>query len=417
MTSERRTLAILGAMGIVLFTLLALFLLRFERRSVEVPITSGPARTNHYLAAVRLFEAMNLEVRPIGNIQLDPLPPADGTLFFPQNRAGMRDARSNQLHNWVASGGHLVVVTYAAFEDGDEDAILDPLGLRQYIDQSLPDRSLDEEEMDLSTEPGGLEEGAAAPPPRGAFETSRCGSVGARLETGSSEELLVEFDARFRFIDTAERAYWTCEGASGIHLVQIREGAGLITALTDAGFLQNEWIERRDHAELAYRLATALGRKGPVVVIYDSAWPGPIRLLWEHAWMVVISLSSVLIVWVWKVSRRYGRRQPDDPPERRRLMEHIEAAGWYYYRSGAAPRLLAEVTADLIERLRMRHPGWAGLSSSELHTRLAQISSLPVERVQHALKNSRGAINAAPRLREDDLVEAVAIMEQIRKSL
>jgi hypothetical protein len=117
-----------------------LFLTCFERGSEPVYRgASAEARRNHYLAFERLLEQMGHRVTVIeGPEELEAaLPSVWGTLLYPANRMTLGEERSERLLRWVASGGHLWVVTWTLWDDDARrpDFILDALDVRQYASQ------------------------------------------------------------------------------------------------------------------------------------------------------------------------------------------------------------------------------------------------------------------------------------------
>ncbi len=377
----------LWALGAALFALAAAaFFQFFEKRSFDFDVGyQGEAARNPYLAAQRLLERMGLEVRSLKLAELVALPPTDGTLLLPTPRATLSAQRSRELVDWVVAGGHLLVVTWTLWDEENRrgDPILDPLDFRQYAQ--------------LEPESDGAE----------GFVADEVARVPV---TGRDEPLEVIHDPRFRFEDAAGRATWFVEDANGMHLVQTEVGDGLLTALTDDYLLTNFRISQRDHAELVYRLARAGGRGGPVWIVFAEEWPGPWQLLWENGWPVVVTLALLVFAWIWLRALRFGPMLPDPPRDRRSLMEHVEAAGRFHWKHGAGAQLTESVRGALMDRVRLRHPAWLELPPAELHERLAAISDVPRERIDHAL-----AFRAD--LGPERFAQNVAIMEKITRAI
>ena len=395
------TLALVGSA-------VALFFAFFEKRSFEVPIgLRGEAVRNRYLAAERLLASMGLETRSFESpAELGGLPPTDGSLIIPTPRHTLDDETSRAFVEWARAGGHLVVLTWTLWKDEGRrrDVILDPLGVHQFL-------LFEPVELEPDGEQPEGAEGEPEPPP---------GEIGRRIliwdavasapVESRAEPLELRFDPHYRMDDSEGRASWSASDQNGTHLAQMPLGAGWLTALTDDYFLANEHIGELDHAELVYRLARAGGRSGPVWLVYSEDWPRPFALLVEHAWMVLVSLAALTLGWIWWASRRFGPLRPDDPLERRRLMEHIEASGRFHWRHGGALVLLEAERAAMLERLRVRHPGWLELTPRELHERLAELSGIPRERIDQAL-----AFRASPQ--PERFAKNIATLEKVRRSL
>jgi len=393
-----------------------LFFSSCEKRSIEVPRGyKGEASRNPYLAAQRLLERLGTPVSSFRElpIALD-LDPREATLILPTPRRSLGRARARELMRWVEDGGHLIVVSWQLFDDENRfpDLVLDPLGVRQYLNES------DE------PEPEAPEPGEPEPPDEPAPGVTKASATQAEAEEDEPElaravfpdraaPLEVEFDPEYRIeLDAeAEDARVSEIGdANGVHLVTVRAGRGVVTALTDDYFLTQPVIADWDHAELVYRLTHFAGRSGPVWIVFGDEFPGALALVWRHGWMVVASAALVLALWLWSASRRFGPIEPDPPGERRELMEHVRAAGRFQLRSGAARGLLAATRDALLERLHERHPSLATLSPAAQAEHLAGLSGLPRESVARALAFGSEADSSR-------FVQDVAILEKIRRSL
>ncbi|MEX2205105.1 MAG: DUF4350 domain-containing protein [Myxococcota bacterium] len=414
-------------------TLVALFFLSCEKRAIEIPRGySGEAARNAYLAAQRLLERLGTPVRSFADLSgLAELPPEDGTLIVPTARRALGKARARDLLDWVERGGHLVVVSWQLFDDPERepDLVLDPIGVRQYLNESSgeePEREAPESDAP-SIEPPPRPPAPQPParPPVGPPPlVTMASNVSDEEEPPGPEVALVylpdrelplevEFDPAFRFeVSEAanDTAVFEIADANGAHLVTVRRGQGYVTALTDDYFLTQPKIADWDHAELVYRLAHFAGRAGPVWIVFGDDYPGALALVLRHAWMVVVSALVLLALWLWSASRRFGPLAPDPPRERRELMEHVRAAGRFQWRRGAAPALLQATRDALFARVRERHPTIASASPAEQAASLAELSGLPREGVARALAFRTDS--EASRFAQN-----VATLEKIRRSL
>jgi hypothetical protein len=299
-------------------------------------------------------------------------------------------------------------LTWTLWDDESRtpDPILDPLGVRQFM---LSEPNGEGEQHAASDDGVELPAGVAEEPAFGQRTLVR--DVIARVAVSDREgPLEIEFDPYYTMDDAEGRASWEASDENGTHLLQIPVGAGAITALTDDYFLTTLQIAALDHAELVYRLARQGGRSGAVWIVTDEDWPRPWTLLVSHAWMALISLGVLVAAWIWSSSRRFGPLRADDPLERRRLMEHIEASGRFHWRHGGAAALLEAERSALLERVRVRHPGWLELQPRELHGRLAHLSGIPRERIDQALAFRRDS-------QPERFARNVATLEKIRRSL
>jgi len=398
--------------------LVALFFLSCEKRAIEIPRGyRGEAARNSFLAAQRLLERLGTSVESReGLSSFAALPPTDATLIIPTPRRTLTEHRAAELLDWVERGGHLVVVSWQLFDDQNRspDFVLDPIGVRQYMNEPAAEAAPDDDA------PGGDERA----PGESTSPVTEASAADLEAEEPEPElarahfpdratPLEVEFDPEFRFeldLVAAQARSFEIADANGAHLVTLRRGKGIVTALSDDYFLAQPTIGDWDHAELVYRIAHFGGRDGPVWIVFGDAYPSALTLLWRHGWMVVASALLVLALWLWFASRRFGPLAPDPSLERRELMEHVRAAGRFQWRRGAAAALLAAVRDAVLARLRERHPSFAALMPAEQAERVAELSGLSSERVLYALA-FRNDIEA------DRFAQDVATLEKIRRSL
>jgi len=418
----------------------AVFFACFERREVAVPQgASAEARRNRYLALGRLFERMGHPVAMHEDIaQLANLPAPPATVFLPLNRLAFGAARSQALLDWVARGGHLVVVTYTVWgqsgadqagaddaggSDADEeviaygrpDLLLDRFGLRQR--QRAPLEAVAEAARSGGEPPDSEEDGADAPEPppslgelfTGKWGAARTETAYATLDVGS-EPLELEFAANFWWEDTEGAAVWSVGGASGPHLVEVAHAAGTIAALTSDEPLVNATIGDADHAEFLVRwVRDGREARAPVWIFFEEDWPSLLTLLVRHARPALVAGAALFLLWLWSSLWRFGPALPAPDPARRRWLEHLEAAGRFHWRQDRGAVLLGALRDELARELGRKRPAWSRLSERECRERLAHASGLSLEEVAHALQGAARAPRA--------FSSAVRSLERIRAAL
>ena len=421
----------------------------FEKRMVDVSSAdSAAARRNRYLALGRFLEKMGHEVELAAEIgKLDELPAPPATVFFPLPRATLGEKRTRALLDWVARGGHLVVVTYTIWETPEgakagakevlqpgsrPDLLLDPFGLRQ---RSKPVEEMVGETVTAALEPSGEaakddaedgdeddagdDEDAAAEPSAAPLDVGdlltgkwRPGNVESAWAwfDDEGEPLEVEFHAGFWWEDPDGVAIWTVEGDSGVHLVELEHGAGVISALTSDEPLANDSIGNLQNAQfVATWLRHGRAARAPVWIFYEGEWPGLFALLRQHAAPALIGAGALLLLWLWRSFARFGPLLPAREAARRSWLEHLEAAGRFHWRQNRGAALLATLRDELGRELARKRPAWSRLPERERIERLAQASALPAEHVAHALL---GTPNGAK-----GFVSAVRALERVRAVL
>jgi uncharacterized protein DUF4350 len=385
----------------------ALFFASCEREEIEVPRGyEGLAARNHYLAAERLLDRMGMPAQSFDDVGvLSSLPSPSSTLIVPTSRRSLDAQTSERLLEWVSDGGHLIVVSWQLWDDPHRtpDPILDPVGVHQFLNDS----------DEGSDSPGQVSD----PPPPGDSGDGGDDADEPPLADAEfpdrDEPLELRFDQRFRLeLDEAASPELILEAGddAGSHLVTLRHGKGLLTALSDDYFLTQPQIGDLDHAELLYRLTRLGGHRGVVWIVYGDRFPSVWELVLRHGWMVALSAAALLALWLWSASRRFGPIAADPAPERRELMEHVRAAGRLEWRRGAAAALVAAVRSALLARVRERHPNFQSQTPSEQVTRLAALSGLPQERIADALAFGQD--------REPGrFTQKIALLEKLRRSL
>jgi Domain of unknown function (DUF4350) len=400
----------------------ALFFATCEKEEIELPRGYvGAAARNHYLAAEQLLERMGMPARSFGDVGvLSTLPPVSGTLVIPTPRRALDPHESERLLDWVARGGHLVVLTWELGDDPkrNPDPILDPVGVKQYLNvASDSGESGGEGEVAPAPEPGpGVE---PEPQPETPGDAGEGGDEDAEAPIAEVEfpdretPLEVRFDPRFRLeLDESARDALILEIAddAGTHWVTLRHGKGLVTGLTDDYFMTQPQVGELDHAELVYRMSRLGGHRGPVWFVYGDQHPSVLQLVWRHGWMVAASALALLLLWLWSASRRFGPIAAEPATARRQLMEHVRAAGLLQWRRGGGGALVAAVRDAVIQRMRERHPGFESLTPSEQARRLESMSGVPEAKVADVLAFRSESDPAR-------FTAKIAILEKLRRSL
>lgn len=366
----RRALAI-GLVVALLAGLAALWASRnLERVEEEVELGyRGPARTNPYLAAQRLFARLGV---PTATGRAGTLPPPGHVLLLLGPRRPMTRDRSSETLSWVAGGGHLVLTA----PGGDvADPLLQALGLGVTASSGTGDEPVD----------------AAAP-----------GEPSAPVRVPLSP----------RLTDAAGGALRTVASARGIFLVTKRHGLGTVTVLSDSEFLTNRTIGDEAHARVAWSLLTGPGGKPPggASIVFRDEMPSLLSLLLAHAWAAAVAGAALLALLLWQGAARFGPPVPDPPVDRRSLREHLDASAAWLFRRGQAATLVDAARESFFRRLEVRQPAWARLPRKELITRLAGRAGVPLGRLDRAL---HGPVGADPQ----SFVTTVQTIEAVRRCL
>ncbi|MEA3412643.1 MAG: DUF4350 domain-containing protein [Pseudomonadota bacterium] len=359
-----------------------LFFNTFERREEDVNVGyRGEARSNELLAAERFLGAMALEVDRLGSAgRLGETLPAESVVVMVRRRASDSPQGVARRLDWIEAGGHLVVAARHHIPPGWEE-VEGPV--------AVPDDLLDALGIEVVT--GFLSEEQAAEATVPAVE----------LADGDGF-VEVDFDPAWRLQVTDAADAVTHAGEFGIHVVRSPRGEGKVTVLSDMDFATNEAIGRADHAEFLWRLLRT--ETEPPRRIWFMAPENMAAFwvrLWHRSWMLIASLALLLVAWIASAAPRFGPLVPTPVPGRRSLIEHVDASGRYYWRSGGGDRLLGAVETALLREAGHRRKAVCARLNAALGSRHDESSPFP---------SDAGS-------REAPFTNAVNAMETIRRHL
>lgn len=455
-----RSVLITALVVVVLAAAGTWFYFNFELRDQRIHIGyDKKARSNPYLAAEYFLARTGTRVYEVPSLlTLQSLPPTDDTLFLNTPRTTL-DARLRQrLLDWVHAGGQLVVVSWTLAETPDStgkgkpgtsaehDALLDPLGVRQYMNE--PDEDDDKDCAQASTRDAGApptqktspdspgpksgakpakttSEPAAEPisgtsPAPGTDSSTSSGAqknpppcqppAVVRVGSSTGEKLKVYFNPRFYLEDENDAASARVGDEAGLHLLHYRLGDGGITVLSDDDFMRNPTIGQGDNAAFLWHIAHWSRDDNAVWVVLSDDMPALPAWLLAHAQPALIALALLLVAWLWQAMRRFGPPQPAAQPVRRSLREHLLASGRFLWQHGHQARLLEDCRLALRRRIEAVQPGWVTLTPAVLAERLAALTGLPVEDIKTALSQPA-------RRNEHEFTRLVDTLETLRKML
>jgi hypothetical protein len=331
---------------------------------------SGEARRNQYLAAERLLARMGVAARHVRTIpELKELP-VNGALILPDRREALTPDARAALLKWVESGGHLIV------EDEDHrvpDPILDAFGVQRKPVKAPP--KLPPIEAKLPHAPAPM-----------------------KVEMHSIQSI------------EAPSAAVRVAGKHATHLLHFERGRGRVTVLNDLDFMRNRSIGRLDHAEFLWQIVR-FQPDTPALFVFDN--PQKLSLLgWlgANAWAVIAAAGLALVVWLWRVSSRFGPIAPDPEPARRRLLDHLRASGRFQWSRGGGSALVEAAREAALRRVARAYPDFAGLTRGEQQARLVEVFGIRAEDAHRVLAP------AHPRT-PGELLLAVGVYQRIQERL
>ena len=347
---------------------------------------SPEALGNPYLAAEHFLREQGLVVDHANGLErLSDLPPKDRSLLLLGERGNMTPRQVDQLLDWAKSGGHLLVVAEALWDeetDKSGDLLLD----RLYIHQTLSD------------EPDQL---APARKKKGPDLTK----LYVDNETAPA---YFSFDTDFNLTDPKHLAQFSANSAKSSHLMQLNLGQGSVTVVTDSDLWKNPGIGKHDNAWLLWYL----NQGTHVTLLFNSDVDDLFTLLMRYFPQALAALAALIALALWQAGIRQGPIQAPAPKARRQLQEHLEAsADFLLRRSGQGP-LLHALQRDILRAARRRHPGFEHLDTAEQWQVLEHLTRQP----SHVISQALGPL-AAKRLSSADFSRQVACLQTLRNAL
>ena len=378
------------AVGTVLLLLGGLAMqLAGKLESYETTIEHGPApeaQGNPYLAA-QLF-LIDLGRSVLRGEGFAVVPEKDVVLLLLGERTAMTPIQAQRILDWTANGGHLVVVAERLWDEASAssgDLLLDALNLQQHLTTDHLPADEAAREIGVKDQP----------------QLTRL-----YLENEHAPVYLA-FDTDYHLYDAGGRAHAWANSPGATHMLQLKHGEGLVTALTDSWIWQNDRIREYDHAWLLWYLT----QDRAVTLVYRGEHPGLFAQLWRHFPEALASMTAILLLAIWHFAQRQGPLLPTTDLARRQLQEHVRASASFLYRHGGPSQLLSALQQDILRRARQRHPGFEGLAASEQWPVLATLTQLPLPTIEQVMRPVETRTSAS------DFTRQVAYLQRIRNAL
>lgn len=376
--NARQSLWLLLAALSLCAALLALLLpLEVSRQRVEL----GPApevRGNPWLAAEHFLRSQQVAVERADSLRpaLAAGAPQGRSLLLLGPRQQLDAAQQRRLLDWVAAGGHLILI--AEGPPGAADPLLDRLGI-------------------------GLRSAAAA-----ADSADPWPELAKLALPGEPAPAYLAFDPHRRLTSRAPGILLQARSAYGSHLLQRRWGAGRVSVLADGAIWHNQRIAEHDHAWLLWYLT----RGSQVTLLQRLGGESLPHLLLRHFPEALAALALLVALLLWHFGLRHGPLQADPPPARRQLGEHLQASADFLCRQSGHAALLARLQAEVRQRARQRHPGFERLPVTEQWQLLGRLARLTPSQIGQAMRPlGEQRIDAAQFTRQ------VAHLQRLRNAL
>lgn len=347
---------------------------------------SPEALGNPYLAAEHFLRQQGLAVeRASGLERLSDLPPNGRSLLLLGERDNMTPRQVDQLLDWAKSGGHLLVVAEALWDEETAksgDLLLDSL----HIQQTLSDES-------------------EQPAPARKQKKPDLTKLYVDNETAPA---YFSFDTDFNLTDPKHLAQFSANSARSSHLMQLNLGQGRVTVVTDSDLWKTPGIGQHDNAWLLWYL----NQGTDVTLLFNSDVDDLFTLLMRYFPQALVALAALIALALWQAGMRQGPIHAPAPRARRQLQEHLQASADFLLRRSGQGTLLHALQRDILRAARRRHPGFEHLNTADQWQVLEHLTRQP----SHVISQALGPL-AAKRLSSADFSRQVACLQTLRNAL
>ncbi|MHA4969403.1 DUF4350 domain-containing protein [Pseudomonas extremorientalis] len=351
---------------------------------------SPEALANPYLAAEHFLRQQGLTVEHAYNLkQLDTLPSKGNSLLLLGERSNMSPRQVEQLLEWARSGGHLLLVAEALWDEEtgkSGDLLLDRLQIHQT----------------LSDEPEEPATSLKKPSSKKARDLTKL------YVDNETAPAYFSFDTDFNLTDPKHLAQFSANSARASHLMQLDLGEGSVTVITDSDLWKTPNIGKHDNAWLLWYLNQGTA----VTLLFNSDFDDLFTLLMRYFPQALVALAALVALGLWRAGVRQGPIRAPASPARRQLQEHLKASADFLLRRSGQGTLLQALQRDILRAARRRHPGFERLDNAEQRRVLEHLTRQP----SHVINQALGPL-PAKRLSSADFSRQVACLQTLRNAL
>ncbi len=330
------------------------FLNNFELKETEEYIGfKGEAKTNS-LYAVRLF-LKRMGIPAERKDGLTSLPDTDSVLIIDTERYTLSPQKVNEILAWVKRGGHLIT---RARIPGDTSTLY---GTHKHNDDDSKDGDTETDSKKTArtgkTDPLqtalGIRIGKHVIPEDDDLPLDvTLSGMSHSLEADPGFFYSLETDASDTYPQRYKKTAW---------LLEQKWGKGMVTLAANLDFIENGSLVDYEHAELFWYMVHAVQQHPHSIwLVHQDDMPPLWLLIWKHAWAVVLTVTTLILLTFLALIPRFGPLLPNPQPERRRILEHIRASGRFMWKrhklnAGGQYSDFASATEQLYPSTRKHH--------------------------------------------------------------
>ena len=331
------------------------------------------ALRNPYLAAQQFMRESGLKaVEADSLIGLNSLDGVDTVLITDANQV-VNPRQLEQVLSWLESGGTLIVTANSLASS--EDLLLKEFNVEVEwpdLDDDSDDGESEDKEVSISEamrefnaqiEDGkSAEEISLSPVKDESVISIDFGEDTGILEIGFSwDRVLTHPYIEGSQEDGAGTQPFSWSSSDyGVHMMQFEVGSGLLTIISDPTIWTSRRIDQHDHAYLLWVLSS---KEGDFAILHPSLRDSIWVLITRHAPELLIALAFLIVFWLWRQGRRFGRIVPRDTSAGRALAEHFSATANYLWHRKAVDALIEPVRQQILRRASVVLPGFVAANN------------------------------------------------------
>ena len=347
---------------------------------------SPEAQANAFLAAEYFLRERGLNVEHANSLErLSNLSPKGNSLLLLGERSNMTPRQVEQLLDWAKSGGHVLLVAEALWDEDtgkSGDLLLDRLNIHQTLSETFDQ--------------------PASPRKKKAPDLTKL------YVDNETAPAYFSFDTDFNLTDPKHLAQFSANSAKASHLMQRDFGQGTVTVITDSDLWKTANIGKHDNAWLLWYL----NQGKDVTLLFNSEADNLLALLMRYFPEALVAIIALVALALWQAGMRQGPIQAPAPKARRQLQEHLKASADFLLRRGGQSMLLQALQRDIQRAARRRHPGFEHLETVVQWQVLERLTRQPF----HVISQVLGPL-PAKRLSSADFSLQVAQLQTLRNAL
>ena len=328
---------------------------------------------------------------------IDPLPDVEAVVLLYAWNWDLSERLREQLKRWVAAGGRLVID--ASLQRSQDFELWSGIVQTQVPRSKSPDAASEKPAVPKVLRSLGL--------------TPMEGCAELRLELAAGEgqqrsrwmacDFLTELSLR-----TERPVQLELRDDNGAQLLRTGIGLGSVTVVNRGAFAGRELLIA-DHT-LLYGLMLQLHAGDRVVIINGNSRSSLPGLIWSRAAPLVVLGTLALLLFLWRISIRFGPLQPAPSEARRSLRQQISGTAGFLIRSGGSLQLWQASLVALDQAIATRLPMPPAPSAAQRMMAVVRLTGLPESRIAEAL-GMNGDVRA------ERCVRAIHMIESLRRRI